>query len=69
MRRVSLPLRLFPTPFVHCLLRWSEVGPLDCLLRCVVGGRAERMWVSAFVFYLFSAGRVRGFSISCIIVS
>ena len=26
------------------------------------------MWVSAFVFRLFSAGRVRGFSVGCIIV-
>ena len=45
------------------------MSPRDCHLCCVVGGRAERMWVSAFVFCLFSAGRVRRFSVGCIIVS
>ena len=68
MLRVSSLLRLPPIPFVHCLLWWSEVSPRDCLLRGVVGGRAERMWVSVFVFCLFFVGRVHGFSVGCIIV-
>ena len=62
---------LVSSPLLSCIACCGglRMGPLDCLLRCVVGGRAERMWVSAIVFYLFSAGRVRGFSIGCIIVS
>ena len=54
---------------MQCLLQRPEVGPRDCLPRCVVGGRAERMWVSAFVFCLFSAGRVYVVFVGCVIVS
>ena len=51
----SLP----PTPLVQCLLQWPEVGPRDCLPRCV----------SAFVFCLFSAGRVYVVFVGCVVVS